>query len=127
VTKDQFTGRIEFSSPTGPARWKLADIDGDHRADLVAASGPNQDLTAYRNRGWGAAEVIVGWDRKHLVSGFGPIAPLKFVDIDGDGRADLVAASGQNPDLTAYRNQGWTAADAFVGSDRNYVVSGFQP
>jgi hypothetical protein len=37
------------------------------------------------------------------------------------------AASGQNPDLTAYRNQGWTAADAFVGSDRNYVVSGFQP
>jgi hypothetical protein len=27
-------------------------IDGDHRADLLAWTGPNNELWAYRNQGW---------------------------------------------------------------------------
>jgi hypothetical protein len=106
---------------------KFADIDGDRRADLIGASGVANDLTAYRNQGWSATELIVGWDRKHIVSGFGPLAPLKIVDVDGDGRADLIGVSGVNIDMTAYRNQGWNAAELIVGWDRKHVVSGFPP
>jgi hypothetical protein len=59
--------------------------------------------------------VVVGWDRKHVVRGFGDATLTTFADLDGDGRADLIALSGPNQDVTAYRNQGWGAADVFVG------------
>ena len=113
----------------GPQQFDLADIDGDGRADLIGDSGVNHDLTAYRNQGWNSASgVIVGWDRRALVSGFGPLWPLKIVDLDGDRRADLIGISGVNNDMTAYRNQGWDATTGIiVGWDRNPVVSGFQP
>jgi FG-GAP-like repeat len=109
------------------AGLKFADVDGDGRADLIATTGVNNDVTAYRNQGWGAASLIVGGDRKHVVSGFGELWPLKFVDADGDGRADLIATTGVNNDMTAYRNQGWDADSLIVGGDRNHVASGFQP
>ncbi|WP_157748197.1 VCBS repeat domain-containing M23 family metallopeptidase [Micromonospora echinaurantiaca] len=110
----------------GPLEFDFADIDGDRRADLVAASGANNDLTVYRNQGWNASSgVIVGWDRKALVSGFGALWPLKLADMDGDLRSDVVAVSGVNNDHTAYRNQGWSSTALIVGSDRRSITSGF--
>ncbi|SCG57203.1 Repeat domain-containing protein [Micromonospora echinaurantiaca] len=110
----------------GPLEFDFADIDGDRRADLVAASGANNDLTVYRNQGWNASSgVIVGWDRKALVSGFGALWPLKLADMDGDLRSDVVAVSGVNNDHTAYRNQGWSSTALIVGSDRKSITSGF--
>ncbi|SCG57612.1 Repeat domain-containing protein [Micromonospora echinaurantiaca] len=110
----------------GSLEFDFADIDGDRRADLVAASGANNDLTVYRNQGWNASSgVIVGWDRKALVSGFGALWPLKLADIDGDLRSDVVAVSGVNNDHTAYRNQGWSSTALIVGWDRRSITSGF--
>ena len=118
--------RASLVSGFGDAsRTTFADIDGDGRADLIGVSGPNNDLTAYRNQGWNAGGGIVGWDRKPIASGFGPLWPLKFTDADGDRRADLIGISGPNQDMTAYRNQGWTAPNLIVGWDRQHVVSGF--
>jgi hypothetical protein len=108
-----------------PTRFKFADIDGDNRDDLVAVSGVNNDLTAYRNQGWNAPQVIIGNDRASLVSGFGDLPPLKFADINGDNRDDLIGVSGASPDFTAYRNQGWNAPQVIVGNDRAHIVSGF--
>jgi hypothetical protein len=111
----------------GPANVKFADMDGDGRAELIGLSGAANDITAYRNQGWAAPSLIVGSDRKHVVSGFGPLVPLKLVDVDGDGRADLIGISGANSDMTAYRNQGWAAPELIAGWDRKHVVSGFPP
>jgi hypothetical protein len=61
---DQLANRVE--------QTRFADIDGDGRADLIGISGPNNDLTAYRNQGWSAANLIVGWDHKPVISGFQP-------------------------------------------------------
>jgi hypothetical protein len=62
---------IRESASPGPST--LADVDGDGRADLIAVSGVNNDVTAYRNQGWAAANgVYVSWDRNHVVSGFQP-------------------------------------------------------
>jgi hypothetical protein len=130
AASDMIVGRdrkVLISGFGEASRTTFADIDGDGRADLIGISGPDNDLTAYRNQGWdNPAGVFVGWDRKALISGFGQLAGLKFADVDGDRRADLVGVSGPGNDITAYRNQGWDAASGIiVGWDRRTLASGF--
>jgi len=60
-----------------------------------------------------------------VASGFGPIAGVDFADLDGDGHDDLLGVSGANNDITAYRNQGWSAPALIVGWDRKAIASGF--
>ncbi|MFF0309901.1 FG-GAP-like repeat-containing protein [Streptosporangium sp. NPDC004379] len=103
-------------------RTTFADVDGDGRDDLV---GPyaNGDVHVYRNLGWDAATVFDGNVQKVVASGFS--APgTKFADVDGDGRAEIMAFYA-NGDVHVYRNLGWDAAKVFDGNVQKVVASGF--
>ena len=41
-----------------------------------------------------AVRIYTGADNKKLVAGFGTLLGNTFADIDGDGRADLIADTG---------------------------------
>jgi hypothetical protein len=61
----------------------------------MATSGPSNDMTAYRNHGWGAANLIVGWDRNPSSPASNP-DPAEIRPADGTTRATTahrVAAS----------------------------------
>ena len=104
---------------------EFADVDGDGRAELIHSTGV--DLWGYRNQGWTAPAIYSGADNKKLVAGFGTLLGNTFADIDGDGRADLIADTGPSHDYWTYRNQGWAATDMFVGSDSKLTAAGFGP
>ncbi len=93
-----------------PARVRFADLNGDGRDDLVSVD-PNGELRAFANIdglnfGWGAARVVGnGW--------LDP-ARVRFADLNGDGRDDLVSVD-PNGELRAFANIdglnfGWGAA-----------------
>src|SRR5256885_1890254 len=105
---------------------RLADVDGDGRADLVSFMGPGNDLWVYRNRGYGQAEGFAGYDAGRVGVGFDP-ARTRLADVDGDGRADLVSFTGPGNDLWVYHNRGYGQAEVFAGYDARSVVVGFDP
>ncbi len=94
--------------------WRLADVDGDGRADLLVTSeGQRQDATpmlggagdphwlAYRNTGTGferqgtklslPPEMLPFLAALESRIRYGGAAPLRLIDLDGDGIRDYVA------------------------------------
>ncbi|GAB3878404.1 hypothetical protein GCM10029964_029010 [Kibdelosporangium lantanae] len=79
----------------------LADVDGDHRAELIGVDNDGK-MYVYHNKGgggtqtWeGAVYAGYGWDFAHILA----------ADVDGDGHADLVAVRADG-NMYVYRNKG---------------------
>ncbi|MFC4046774.1 ricin-type beta-trefoil lectin domain protein [Dactylosporangium siamense] len=105
------------------AAFKLADLDGDGRAELIS----KEDGTLYgvHNCGyygdgtvcWGARTAIGwGWD---LV----PDAAFNVADLDGDGRAELL--SKEDGTLYRYHNCGYYGDGTVCWSDRAAISWGW--
>src|SRR6185503_18900763 len=72
--------------------YLAADLDGDHRPELLVASGPprRQFRIVRIARDWSTRETLLD-DLSVEESG---VNGLAVADLDGDGRAELVYASG---------------------------------
>jgi enediyne biosynthesis protein E4 len=101
-------GGVAYGS-SGRARSGMgvdaADVDGDGRQDLFVANIDHEMFALYRNDG---GELFTDVSRDNgvddatlLLSGWG----LKFLDVDNDGRVDLLLANGHPDDMIALRAQ----------------------
>lgn len=82
---------------------RLADVDGDGRADYLVI-GRNGDVRALFNKP-GVNQYSASWISGGIIAyGVGSsISQVQFADIDGDGRADYLVI-GDNGSVTAYLN-----------------------
>jgi hypothetical protein len=87
---------------------EVADVDGDHKADLIAIDDDGK-MYVYPNQGgsgtstWGpSAYAGYGWNFAHVLAG----------DVDGDGRADLVAIDDDGK-MYVYPNKGGTGTSTW--------------
>ncbi|MFG2298282.1 FG-GAP repeat domain-containing protein [Streptomyces sp. NPDC048603] len=93
------TPRVVGSGWNDPARVRLADLDGNGRAELISVNG-NGEISAFPNLdglngSWGNARVIgSGWDHP---------SRTRVADLDGDGRAELISVNG-NGEISAFPN-----------------------
>ncbi|OQE36040.1 hypothetical protein PENCOP_c012G03701 [Penicillium coprophilum] len=81
-------GKIKEPEGYPQARVRLADIDGDGRADYCVIAD-NGDITCWRN-GW-IDDVPKYWQalgKRFTGKGFGDVKGVRFEDINGDGRDD---------------------------------------
>ncbi len=81
-----FTGPQLWKTTEGPvqARVRLADIDGDGRADYCTIAD-NGDISCWRN--WGTGDLPLGWQALGVVftgKGMGNVDGVRFADINGD-------------------------------------------
>ncbi|HEX7306637.1 FG-GAP-like repeat-containing protein [Lentzea sp.] len=91
--------------------WFLAgDVNGDHRADVVAAQSDGT-LRQYLNTGNATAPYGTG---SVIGSGWQGFTSVNLADVTGDGRADLVAVSADGV-LRLYANTGSDSAPYSAG------------
>jgi hypothetical protein len=91
-----FTPWVNAAVGDAPSAIAVADFNGDGRADLAVANrgavvdALPDDLSILLGRGDGTFQALL-----RALAGFGPAA-IVSADFNGDGRADLAVANGQN-------------------------------
>lgn len=105
VPAAQYASTAGFSSS---GVWSLLDLDGDGRPDLVRTSADSTSATAlpgprwdvYVNTGSAFAGTALSWSvpwaEAFAASWSGAAGSWSTLDVDGDGRADLVRTSGSD-------------------------------
>ncbi|MQS15954.1 hypothetical protein F7Q99_27790 [Streptomyces kaniharaensis] len=96
-------GQVATGATTDPGRVRLADFDGDGRADY-AVINPDGSVHVWLNKG---GDGHGGWqDLGQVASGLTTDAgQMKLADFDGDGKADYVVINS-NGSVDVYLNKG---------------------
>lgn len=97
IIRDSFKPRVDITPTTNVEGFSVTDIDGDGWADMaIASSTTYKTISIYRNLGNGG-EITA--------ASFAPVVPvtipgtstnytgIQFVDLDGDGKLDLITSN----------------------------------
>ncbi len=95
-----FDGDVGLLTPApgfsnGPRVLRAADLDGDHRPELVASNFGSNTLVIYQNVS--LPGFIIFGDTSHVVLDVTSPRDFRLVDINADGRIDIIVI-GQSAD-----------------------------
>jgi hypothetical protein len=86
---------------------RMADLNGDGKADYIIIDDKTGAATVYINGGQNS-NANLGWNwipSGKIASGIAPGKTIQFADIDGDGKADYLSVDARGG-VTAYLNGG---------------------
>jgi hypothetical protein len=98
-----FAAAVEYPATNAPVSVKLADLDGDHKTDLVIAS--LETFTVFLNLGHGTFAPGVGYaiNGNGVIGGFFDFA---IGDLTADGKPEIVLLPNGVDALSLFLNQG---------------------
>ncbi|HMG67340.1 MAG TPA: FG-GAP-like repeat-containing protein, partial [Chitinophagaceae bacterium] len=108
IASSDFAAVQNFTAGTAPSGLSIADIDGDGKADIVAANNASGSISILRNTSTSGSISFAG--ASNVTTSSDPFA-VAVSDIDNDGKPDLVVANsylsgfaGIGNTVTIYRN-----------------------
>lgn len=97
-----FQPKVDYTTGTCPNIAVPADLDGDGLPDLIAVNKIGRTLTIFQNQGTGVSSFSTVALSLPLQ---GNPSNVKVADIDGDGRPDIIVATGSGgSSIGIYRN-----------------------
>ncbi|HEU5072265.1 MAG TPA: immunoglobulin domain-containing protein [Verrucomicrobiae bacterium] len=107
-----FAAPVVLAAPGGPYEATLADLDGDGKPDLAVANSDNNTVSIYPNLATPGGLTAASFaPRIDLPAGINA-STIAAVDLDGDGKLDLVVGSVQSNAINVYCNVGGGALTA---------------
>ncbi len=105
LNANSFAPPVVIPAPGGPYEVAIADLDGDGKPDLAVVNSDNGTVSIYQNQTTsGVLDTNSFPARIDLPGGTNP-ETIAAVDLDGDGKLDLVAGSVQSDNVNVYYNQ----------------------
>jgi hypothetical protein len=96
-----FAPKVDLNTGRAPGGLAIGDLDGDGKLDLVVANVFDGTVSVFRNTS--TIGSISFASRVDSTTAIGP-SSIVIVDLDGDGKPDLVVASGNTNTVSALRN-----------------------
>lgn len=103
LTSNSFAPPVSFSVGADPRGFKIADLDGDGRPDIVVAGLGANVVTILQNVGTPGNLNAGTFSRYDLPTGAQP-ADIAIADFNGDGRPDLAVLMNGGSQVQIYRN-----------------------
>jgi len=118
-TGDGFSAPIDGPAWSNDAGWaglpywstiRLADLDGDGKADLCARAAAGLACHLSTGDGFGAAVAGPAWSDEHGWDDYSNFASLRLADLDGDGALDACARANAGIRCVLFRDGGYGGA-----------------
>ena len=118
INNSSFAAPFDIAIPGGGIALAAGDIDGDGKPDLAVCSINYDSIYIYRNTSSGGAAsfapAVAFLDSSYHFSTLVPAA-IAIMDMDGDGKADVVTCTFGNGNIAILRNNA-TAGTIDAGS-----------
>ncbi len=106
-----FANKIDFASGNYPRKVSIGDIDGDGKSDLASVNNNGNNVSIFRNISTPGNIMLSA--PIFIPTNIGPFGE-KLVDIDGDGKLDLIVNSYTSETFSLFRNTSTTGVITFA-------------
>ncbi|MES2655421.1 MAG: FG-GAP-like repeat-containing protein [Bacteroidota bacterium] len=128
INTSSFSSVVTMPALNNVLQLDAADLDGDGKADIVASPFTTTNIASsfsiYRNTSAGST---ISFTAPTHISVPSCTSPVKLKDIDGDGKADLIAGFWYLGQIRIYRNISTLGNISFDISGCTIINVGLQP
>lgn len=122
LASGSFEPKVDFETGAYPAMLSVADLDGDHKPDLIVGNANGNTISLFRNIGApGAISNDLFESRVDLPSAGGPWNPTA-ADVDGDGKPDIVVRNSSNGTLSIFKNNCFPGTISLNSFSLPYII-----
>lgn len=119
-----FNPKIDYTAGLGPRRIAIGDLDGDSKPDLLLINfnaGNASTMSVYRNN---SSPGTVSFESPWSTSTGNGTLGISIGDINGDGKPDVVVASGNSGIFSIYKNTTSSVGNISFAPRQDYSVPG---
>jgi hypothetical protein len=118
-----FAPHLDFPAAGWVDTVAVGDLNGDGKLDVLAVNQMDSTFSIFENVGTGSFTNTSLATRVDFVSGSNPYS-VSVVDLDGDGRPDVIFNNVYDSTLSIYRNlNGSSAAPFITAQPTNWTVA----
>jgi 6-phosphogluconolactonase (cycloisomerase 2 family) len=104
ITASSFTSKVDFATGSLPSSVTTGDVDGDGKPDLVVSNYFGSTVSVFRNTSTSGSITSGSFASKVDFTTAAYPSSVGILDVDGDGKPDLVVVCEGSNKVSVFRN-----------------------